>query len=558
MNRAIWIILALGFLLRFCGVGFGLPELYHADEPIVVNHAMAYGTGDLNPHYFELPPLVSYLVFFASGIYFLVARAAGWVGGVEDFKALFLNNPTSFYLLARIIFGVILGTLAILLLYRLVRKHFSENHALLSSWFLATAFLHVRDSHYVYLDMPLLMILVGSFFPILLIAERGWRRDYIFSGILLGAAVATKYNGVFIVIPLVIAHLLREGFKPARLLDANLFLSAVLSLVTYSLLNPFAWLDFKFFFKEFLSMSDAEGFTSLTHHLTYSLSGAIGPTLMILSLAGLLRGLVQRERKKIVLASFVLCYYLVLCFVSQPYDRYVLPLLPFLVIFAADLLLVVQMRLRMAKPILWALAFFISTPSIVKACYSNILFSREDIRKAAREWIEASIPSGERIALDTPFFMPRLKPTLAQLEEKKKVVLSEGRPSEAKLKRVEWMMDQAKKEKGRARYEIYYLRDPSSKEVFAFAKPNLPYDVAALKEAGVRYVVAVKIREDSQPLFYEELDREAELVTRFSPYRDKARKWAIDKQPLTGGPFLARELVGRERNGQILEVYKLK
>ena len=56
-------ILALAFLVRIVGIQFGLPNLYHADEPIIVNHAMAYGTGDFNPHFFKIPPLVSYLLF---------------------------------------------------------------------------------------------------------------------------------------------------------------------------------------------------------------------------------------------------------------------------------------------------------------------------------------------------------------------------------------------------------------------------------------------------------------------------------------------------------------
>ena len=54
----LWGILALAFLLRLVGVQFGLPHLYHADEPIVVNHAVAYGAGDFNPHFFKIPPLV--------------------------------------------------------------------------------------------------------------------------------------------------------------------------------------------------------------------------------------------------------------------------------------------------------------------------------------------------------------------------------------------------------------------------------------------------------------------------------------------------------------------
>ena len=56
-------ILFLAFILRVWGIQFGLPDLYYADEPIVVNHALAYSSGDFNPHFFKIPPLMSYLLF---------------------------------------------------------------------------------------------------------------------------------------------------------------------------------------------------------------------------------------------------------------------------------------------------------------------------------------------------------------------------------------------------------------------------------------------------------------------------------------------------------------
>src|SRR3989338_423988 len=153
-------ILTLAFLVRIIGINFGLPDLYHADEPIIVNHALAYGTGDLNPHFFKVPPLVSYLLFMCYGVYFALGRAVGFFSELEDFQNLFLTDPTNFYLIGRIIFGVLCGTATIYVFYRLLNRFFSRSHALLGSFFLAFAFLHVRDSHYIYADTPLLLVLV--------------------------------------------------------------------------------------------------------------------------------------------------------------------------------------------------------------------------------------------------------------------------------------------------------------------------------------------------------------------------------------------------------------
>jgi len=87
-------VLILGFFLRVWGLDFGLPQLVHADEPIVVNHALAFGLGDFNPHFFNIPPLTSYLLFFATGVFYVV----GWIQGIfsdpQAFLEAFLINPT--------------------------------------------------------------------------------------------------------------------------------------------------------------------------------------------------------------------------------------------------------------------------------------------------------------------------------------------------------------------------------------------------------------------------------------------------------------------------------
>ncbi len=112
-NLVLYLILVLGLVIRLCGVEFGLPNIYHADETIVVNHALAYGTGDLNPHFFRIPPLISYIIFFEYGIYYLLGTIFGFFSSIVDFQNLFLENPTSFFLIGRITVGVIAGTTSV-------------------------------------------------------------------------------------------------------------------------------------------------------------------------------------------------------------------------------------------------------------------------------------------------------------------------------------------------------------------------------------------------------------------------------------------------------------
>ena len=75
VKKTLFMIILLGAVLRLWGISFGLPYQFHQDEPIIVNHALAYGTGDFNPHFFIIPPLTSYILFFFYGIYFFAGRA---------------------------------------------------------------------------------------------------------------------------------------------------------------------------------------------------------------------------------------------------------------------------------------------------------------------------------------------------------------------------------------------------------------------------------------------------------------------------------------------------
>ena len=469
----IWVILVLGFFVRIIGINFGLPDLYHADEPIIVNHAVAYGTGDLNPHFFKIPPLVSYLLFMCYGVYFALGRAVGFFSELEDFQNLFLTDPTNFYLIGRIIFGVLCGTATIYVFYRLLNRFFSRTHALLGSFLLAFTFLHVRDSHYVYTDIPLLLVLVASFFPILKIAENGNKKDYVLFGILLGMAVATKYNGVFIMAPFLMAHVYRKGEK---WLDSNLLVGVGCSLFSYVILNPFSLLDFNFFLSELRGQGKAEAFVGFFHHLIYSLNGAVGFPILLFAVIGMgvAVSFFKLDFKRLILCFFIWVYYLILCLFSQPYDRYVLPLLPFVIFFSTDSLLFIKEKFNLTSFATSFLVLVLILPNAVKIYFSNLLFLEKDVRTVAREWIESHLPSESRVALDVPFFMPRLKSSLAQLKEKQGEILrEEGHGDSAQTERIELMIKNAQ-ESLMPRHHLFFMKT-NLEGSFLFSNPALPY-----------------------------------------------------------------------------------
>jgi len=553
LTKSSWIVvlvLICGFVLRFTGVWFGLPGLYHADEPIIVNHALAYGSGDLNPHFFNIPPLISYLLFLAYGIYYLLGQVFGVFASPNDFVSLFVLDPSSFYLIARILFGVLIGTVTLYLLYRLAKNFFSAKHALLSATLLAFNFLHVRDSHYIYADIPLVAVLVLSFFPILVLADRFLFLAYIWFGVLIGIAAAIKYNGILVVIPFLAIHFIKHRARLIPLISAFL-----ISIATYFICNPYSLLDFRFFLSELSEQGKSTSFMGFFHHLSYSASEGIGWLVLVCSLIGMAQSIFRRQLKLGLLSIFVLSYYAVLCFKSQPYDRYILPLVPFALLLASEGLLTFKNWFKLNQISYMVLIGALIFPSMVKVVGLDLMLLRKDTRTVAREWIETFVPSGSKVALDSPFYLPPLKPTLEQLEQKNSELEGANYSGVQRL-RLEALMKQAAQYPD-GRYELYFLKRIDNAPGFLFSKPEVPYDLAALKNLGIQYVV-VGQSSRQENLFGQALKEHGDLVVRFTPYRDSSIQASLDPNPLTGAPFLWKDLLERQRNGPIIFIYRIK
>lgn len=557
----LWGVLILAFLLRIGGIQFGLPSLYHADEPIVVNHALAYGVGDFNPHFFKIPPLISYLLFVCYGIYYIFGLGVGWFHSLQDFENLFYTDPTSFYIIARFVFGVFLGTLSIYLLYRMVQRFWEPRTALWAALFLAVNFLHARDCHYIYVDIPLLFVMLLALDLIFASGEINptatkavpsnyisW--EHLWVGSIIGLAVSTKYNGIFLAIPYFWICVRRLPKEKLLSCWSSAGLAAVATVIV---LNPYAVLDVKFFVKELTQQSGANvGGYGWGHHLSYSLLGAFEVPFFAFAVAGWLAGLFSKKIQAQALAIFVFGYYLVLLKWGQPYDRYVLPLVPPLCILTAVFLSNLQTKFPKGKFLFAGLMILFLVPSLIKIIRWDHLMLAKDTRTLAQQWIENNIPSGSRVALDGTFFMPRLAFSPRQLDEKKQFA-GEGAHAKARIRRLETLRSATH----RPFYELYFLSKNFDREGFLFAKPIIPYDIRVLAEKKIEYVVMTHgMQSGGDSVFQRKLLQWGKIAADFSPFCDVSSNHDRDALSLTGGPFLWNDIAARERNGYPIQIYR--
>lgn len=552
------LIFSIGYLLRIMAVQFGLPDLFHADEPIVVNHALAYGSWDFHPHFFRIPPFASYLLFFIYGLAFLVGKIIGHFSSLESFEFLFYQDPSLFYFLGRLALGVIPGTFSIYTIYRLLDRHDLRIKALMAAFLFSVCYLHVKDSHFIYADILLIWALLGAWFPFWNLASRpSSRQDHLIAGLFVGLAMAIKYNGVLLVVPYL--YLASRGWRRTDYLIRNLIRFSVAAFFMYAGLNPYSILDSAFFLEEIMGEAMAhQGGTSFFHHLLYSLREGMGTPLWCLSLFGLFQALRHRNPRYFSMALFVVVYYLVLWRSGQAYERYVLPILPFMIILATHALWGILSRFLKVR--LWylvAILIAVSFPSFVRCLLWDRIMLAEDTRTEAKNWIEARLPEDSRIALDGDFFMPRLQFTKAQIEEKIEEILSTKESNSIKLRKLNFLLQNAENKKG---YFLHFMvQGQKEEDRFLYGKPLISHSWDALAEADIEYLVIQSDRPDREPQsFYESLPAKATLLARFSPYRDPEQRSVIDSNAMTGGPFILMELLKRNRNGPILEVYKIQ
>ena len=131
-------ILIIGLFLRVWGIDYGLPALYNCDEVPVVNTAMSFGRGSLEPLFYNYPTAYMYIVFLFYAAYFGTSFLIGAVSSSQEFLVQYLTNPTTFYLIARGV-SAIAGTITIAITYLITKKAFNKETGLLASAFLAVS-----------------------------------------------------------------------------------------------------------------------------------------------------------------------------------------------------------------------------------------------------------------------------------------------------------------------------------------------------------------------------------------------------------------------------------
>jgi hypothetical protein len=143
----------------------------------------------------------------------------------------------------------------------------------------------------------------------------------------------------------------------------------------------------------------------------------IGPVMLVLAALGLARRTLMvfktRDISSLVLIAFPISYFLIMGATRHYFARYALPLVPFAAVLSADVIIATITRWQPGRERLVvgaAIGIVVISiiPPLINSLQHDVLLSRTDTRTIAKQWIEANIPAGAKIAIDWPFHGPPL------------------------------------------------------------------------------------------------------------------------------------------------------
>lgn len=419
--------------LRLWGINFGLPYLYHPDESNKIQIAQRIlQTGDLNPHYYLKPPFFIYLNTLAYLPYLLVTHFTGTLHSVTQLKApqmlamaVGYSPQPNTILVGRLLtwtFGMGSVLLTYALAFRFSRK---KSVALFAAAMMALSSGNVIHSHFITPDEYVVFFALLTAWFSLLIYQDGRTSDYILAGVAGALAAGVKYNAVLVLILPAAAHFLKYGWIQG-LKNRKFYFCVLAAPLTFILTNPYVLLDFKNFYAgmTFEASHYSEGHlgmegSTLPWYLNYFWS--VEGIACVIGVIGMLAALIRKEKQSILLMSFPIVFFVFISSFQVRNDRTAIPILPFLFIFAASLL--VELIQKSSAKTLPAAVARIALIGLAAVClvfpavqsYNNLQpLVTVNSRETARIWVEENLPQGSTILIES--YSPYINPDHFQVQ----------------------------------------------------------------------------------------------------------------------------------------------
>jgi hypothetical protein len=424
-------IMLCAIYIRFDGLDFGLPGLFHPDESrkSKIIRSMVV-TGDLNPHYFRHPNFLLYASAFNT-----------WVSSIFHGK---IPDPPAVVELGRSV-SAVLGSASVLIMFLIGSLLFNNIAGIIAAAFLAFSPLHIVSSRYIKEDASMLFFALLCFYFAVKSLKKDCSVKYnLLSALFAGFSASSKYSGllniIFSLMPVYERSLIylqnllprheklisKIRFADYRLKETipgiilislciiGLFVAGFLTFTPYSIS------DYSTFIEDFMGETQhmerghTVPITAMSYYWGFHLERSIFTWYQWLfaGLSFIAAGYVLMKRRMfgfLIFAS-VLLFYLPAEFVKakpepQP-ERYILPCIPFLALALGDFVSLVSAG---KNKIIKYLVFGLTAAALFQIAHYSYLHSqsiKNDTRLQAKHWMLHNVPRNSKVIIDWQFYGP--------------------------------------------------------------------------------------------------------------------------------------------------------
>lgn len=422
-------VVFLGGFLRFYNLNWDEGHFFHPDERnIALAVSRIHFFDNLNPEFFAYGSLPIYLYRTIGDTLVSLTQDKTWVS--EWSKINLIGRGVSAFF----------STISIILIFFVGKRIWDEKVGLLASILAAFTVSFIQTAHFGVTESLLVFwVLLLTFFSFKLI-KAPTIKNYAKIGVILGLAIATKVSALsFLIIPAslqILFHL--KAWKN----HLKFLILALVALFTFSFFSPYFFLNQQKFFESInYETGVATGRLKVVYVLQFEKTWPylfqiknffwqMGPV-AIISLLGTLfllflafknkdkKLLIAKQQALLILLSFPMIYFLYVGSWYTKFIRYMVPVLPFLILFAAWFLILIQKRwprlgtilisFTLLSTLFWAIAFF-------------SIYTRPQTRITASRWIYQNIPPGAKILTEhwddgLPVPLPSENPGKYEIEQ---------------------------------------------------------------------------------------------------------------------------------------------
>jgi hypothetical protein len=423
-DRALpYALAAVALAVRLQHMDWGLPQVFEEATPLHKAWQICgwgpFNNFDPNPHFFLYPSFVFYIHAAAQALLYLALSLFGTIESTLDFRTMFALDRTPIFVVARSV-TALFGAGSVAMTYTLGKDVAGKPAGILSALFLIVNPLHLWESQTIAVDIPMTFFTTWALVEAIRMQSIGpsgsARRNSsrktgtsIRAGIALGLAASSKYTGAIVLVPLLAAHFIERRSR------ASLGMMLGCAVVSFAITSPFVLLDFPTFWRHLTIEgrhmdvghfgADPSG-TLRDYALTLG-TNALGWPLAAASVISLVFfALIKKRHWAWVLASFVAVYALLVSSWSMRAERYLLPIVPPLLVFASAIFFAaLEARApvgvgRRARAAILLLGIVFILGSLIRIDIREGKKRSSDTRTQAKEWIEAHCPSGALVLTD--------------------------------------------------------------------------------------------------------------------------------------------------------------